>query len=231
MNTASFFDLDGTLTKGYMITKFAKHLMEAGLFPKNGYSKIDSLKNLFLRKEMTYREIAVKLPEIYASSLKGNNIDEVNREATVFVEKIKKNNLYPYSKNLTTLMKSYGLTIGVSGSPLEVVKIIGKYFEFDLSYGTEVEVKDKIYTGRLKRNLIAKEGKETIFKTIMKQKKIDLSNSFGFGDTAQDLAFLSKVGNPIAVNPSQELLKIAKSNSWTICQNENTIINIIKKII
>jgi HAD superfamily hydrolase (TIGR01490 family) len=229
---ASFFDIDGTLTKGnskgYMITEFANHLMRANLFSKNGNSNINSMKKLLLAKKISYREIAVKLPEIFASSLEGTIEKNLNREAEVFTKNILKNSLFSYTKDLVNLMKSYGLTIGISGSLIQVVRILGNYFDFDLCYGTEAEIKNGTYTGRLKQNLITKEGKGTVFDSIIKQKKIDLSKSFGFGDTAQDIAFLSKVGNPIAVNPNQELLDIAKENGWTICQSEKTIINEIK---
>jgi HAD superfamily hydrolase (TIGR01490 family) len=183
---------------------------------------------MFYEKEITYREMALKLPEIYAMSLKGYYESDVNNEATVFVQKIKENNLYSYTKELVSIMKDYGLTAGISGSPIEVVRKLGKYFEFGLSFGTEVETKNGIYTGRLNQNLIAREGKEAAIKRIIQQKNIDLSKSFGFGDTTQDMAFLSKVGNPIAINPNQELLNIAKKSGWTICQSEETVINTIK---
>ena len=62
----------------------------------------------------------------------------------------------------------------------------------------------------------------------MKKHNINLIRSFAFGDTEQDLAFLLKVGNPIAVNPNQGLLRIAKEKGWTICQSEKKIIKKIK---
>lgn len=225
MQPASLFDLDGTLTKGYMITEFANHLMKKNLFSKKGNNKIKSLKKLFLSKKITYREVAVRLPEIFANSLEGTKSNKVNKETKIFTQKIIDNRLFSYTNDLVALMKSYGLTIGISGSPIEVVGIMGKYFDFDSCYGTEVEVLDGRYTGKLKQNLIAKEGKEAVFETIIKQNLIDLEKSFGFGDTAQDMAFLSKVGYPVAVNPNRELLKIANEKNWIICQSEEVLIS------
>lgn len=211
-----------------MITEFANHLMQANLFSKDGNSNIKSLKKLFLAEKITYRELAVKLPAIFTSSLEGVPVTNVNREAETFIQKIIESKLFSYTNDLVALMKGYGLTIGISGSPIELVRIMGTYFNFDLCYGTELEVKHGMYTGRLKQNLIAKEGKEAIFELIIGQNNIDLGKSFGFGDTGQDMAFLSKVGYPVAVNPNQELIDIAKENGWMICNSENTIVNKIK---
>jgi phosphoserine phosphatase len=52
-----------------------------------------------------------------------------------------------------------------------------------------------------------------LLKKIIKQNNVDLKKSFGFGDTAQDMAFISKVGYPVAVNPNEELLRIANEKN------------------
>ncbi len=229
MILTSFFDLDGTLSKGLLITEFSKHLVSTNLFPKENYSEIEKWNKLYLEKKVTYRKIAIEKPKIYAFSLKNRAVDDIKREAKVFVEKVKENLLYPYAKELVKLMKKYGMTILISGSPVEVVTLLGEYFHFDLSYGTELEVKREVYTGKLKQNLIIKETKETILEKIIYENKIDLSKSFGFGDTEQDLSFLSKVGNPVALNPNKELLFIAQKNSWMTFNAGDDVINKINE--
>jgi phosphoserine phosphatase len=126
-------------------------------------------------------------------------------------------------------MKNYGMMIGLSGAPDEVVRVLGEYFNFDLSFGTQLGEKNGFYNGRIKRNLVIKETKEAILKRIIDEHEIDLSKAFGFGDTEQDLSFLSLVGNPIVLNPNQELLSIAQKNDWMIFHNGDDIINEINK--
>ena len=48
---------------------------------------------------------------------------------------------------------------------------------------------------------------------IKQSYNIDLSNSYAYGDTNGDYLMLSKVGNPYAINPNQELLNKLKDNN------------------
>jgi HAD superfamily hydrolase (TIGR01490 family) len=229
MIVASFFDIDGTLTKGHMITRFAEYLTKLSLFSTEVYAKIDQLKHLFLAKKITYRQIAVEVPKLYAIGFKDRTTKEINQAAKGFASQIIKDSLYSYSVELVQYMKQYGLTVALSGSPQEVVQLVGNHLGFDLVYGTKIEVIDGVYTERLIRNLIRKEGKTAVFQNVVKEQNIDLKKSFGFGDTEQDASFLSKVGNPFAINPTPELLTIAKRNDWTICQSEDEVLPTIKK--
>jgi len=129
------------------------------------------------------------------------------------------------------LMKTYGMTIGISGSPIEVVNLVGKKFDFDITYGSELEVKDGIYTGRIKHNMIIKETKEKALAKLVEEKKIELNKSFGFGDTEQDLSFLSQVRVPVALNPNSMLLKVAIRNNWLVFTSKDDVAKSIKKLL
>jgi len=226
---ASFFDIDGTLVKGLMIYEFAKHLADKTLIKKSFFKEMNSYVMLYLKNKITYREIAIIVPKLYAKGLKGVNVNIVKKEAKKFVDKYIKKFIQPYTQDLVRLMKSHGLTIGISGSPIEVVSCVGELFNFDLTYGTELEVLNGKYTGKIKQNLIIKETKEDVLKKIIKENKIGLTKSFGFGDTEQDLSFLSKVGHPVALNPNSTLLKIFKKNKWPFFTSKDDVVKSIKK--
>jgi len=229
MVLASFFDIDGTLVKGLMIHEFPRWLAEKGYIEKEVFEKIDSWVNLYLEKKTTYRKIALEIPVLYSRSLKNLKVEDIAEKAKKFVSFYIKDNILPYTMELVKLMKTYGLTIGISGSPIEVVGYLGKIFNFDITNGTELEIIHGIYTDKVKQNVIIKETKERILEKIVTRNKIDLSKAFGFGDTEQDLSFLSKVGNPIVLNPNQELLSIAQKNGWMIFNSGDDIINEINK--
>lgn len=231
MVSASFFDLDGTLNKGWLMYEFSKHLVSANLISRENFHKIEKWKNLFFEHKVSYRKIAIKIPRIYAISFKDRREAIVRKEAKHFVKEVIDRHLYPYAKTLTTIMKKHGMTIGISGAPAEIVLLLGEYFDFDLTYGTKLEVDKGIYTGKLKQNLVLRETKEAIIEKIVDEHTIDLHKSFGFGDTEQDLAFLSRVGYPVALNPNQKLLFIAKKKGWTIIYSGDNIIDKISIVL
>jgi HAD superfamily hydrolase (TIGR01490 family) len=231
MNLASFFDLDGTLIKGYLMTNFAKHLVLKGLFSKKKFNEIEHWLNLFQNKQVINGQIETNVPVIYANGIKNQKVQEVKQEAKSFVEEVITNSLYPYTMTLVNIMKQYGMTIGISGAPIEVVSCLGEHFHFNFSYGTEVEAIKGFYSGVLKRNLVIQESKVTVMENVISENNINLKKSFGFGDTEQDISFLSKVGNPIALNPNQKLFSIAQQKKWIILHWKDDVINQVKKLI
>jgi len=229
MSPASFFDIDGTLIKGYLMTGFARYLHARNLFSELYYAEIERLLKLFQEKQVTYRQVVTTVPALYGQGLKNRPVKTIQQEARHYIEEVIATPLYPYTLPLVKMMNQYAMTVGISGAPIEVVACLGEHFAFDLCYGSTFEVKQGLYTGRLKQNLTVKESKETVFHKVIQQYQIDLAKSFGFGDTQEDLSFLSRVGNPVALNPNQELSFIAEQNGWTILHNGEDIISIIKK--
>jgi HAD superfamily hydrolase (TIGR01490 family) len=225
---ASFFDIDGTLIKGFMISEFPRQLSERGIFDKKLFLEIENWIKMYRKNKTTYRKIALEIPKIYSKGMKGLKEKDVRTEARKFVKVYVKKFIQPYTRDLVKLMKSYGMTIGISGSPIEVVSLVGRMFNFDITYGSELEIKDEIYTGRMRQNMIIKETKEDVLEKIVKKNRIDLEKSFGFGDTEQDLAILSKVKHPVALNPNIKLLNIVKKNGWLFFNSNNNVAKELK---
>jgi HAD superfamily hydrolase (TIGR01490 family) len=225
---ASFFDIDGTLIKGFMISEFPRQLSERGIFDKKLFLEIENWIKMYRENKATYRKMALEIPKIYSKGMKGLKERDVRSEARKFVKVYVKKFIQPYTRDLVKLMKNYGMTIGISGSPIEVVSLVGRMFNFDITYGSELEIKDEIYTGRMRQNMIIKETKEDVLEKIVKKNRIDLEKSFGFGDTEQDLAILSKVKHPVALNPNIKLLNIVKKNGWLFFNSNNNVAKELK---
>jgi len=225
---ASFFDIDGTLINGFLITEFSRYLFKKGIFDKKLLAEIENWIKLYKEDKATYRKIVLEIPKIYSKNIKGLKERDVKNEARKFVKLYLKKIVQPYTIYLVKLMKNYGMTIGISGSPIEVVGFVGKVFNFDLAYGSEFEIKNEVYTGKMKRKFITKEMKDVALKKIIRQNKIDLNKSFGFGDTEQDMSILSKVKYPIALNPNKNLLKIVKGKGWMIFNSNDNVAEVLK---
>lgn len=211
-----------------MISEFPRQLSERGIFDKKLFLEIENWIKMYRENKATYRKMALEIPKIYSNGMKGLKERDVRSEARKFVKVYVKKFIQPYTRDLVKLMKNYGMTIGISGSPIEVVGLVGRMFNFDITYGSELEIKDEIYTGRMRQNMIIKETKEDVLEKIVKKNRIDLEKSFGFGDTEQDLAILSKVKHPVALNPNIKLLNIVKKNGWLFFNSNNNVAKELK---
>jgi HAD superfamily hydrolase (TIGR01490 family) len=211
---AAFFDVDGTLVKGYMILAFPDFLTKKGFFDRKANDRIQSLRRLYSSGKIRYRVLSVKIPGLFAAGIEGQTQSEIEDLATEFTETYSKN-IFPYSRKLVSLMNSHGFfTVAVSGSPIEVLKTLEMGFRE--TQGTEMEVVNGIYTGRVMRNLIISEGKKRVIASIIDRHAFDLRHSFAFGDTEQDLVMLRLVGNPVTLNPNPLLREEALEKGWRI---------------
>jgi len=168
--------------------------------------------------------------------LKGKRIVDVADYAKKFIETYLPEHIFSYSQPLIdTVSKLVDVTVGISGSPFEVVKEL-KIMGFDKIVGSYFEKKSGIYTGTIIANLILGEVKAFSAKIIAEELDIDLLKSIAFGDTDQDEPLLRLVGLPIAITPTRKLRKICISRSWKWFDEEdlhdlNAIIKWIKSVL
>jgi phosphoserine phosphatase len=84
------------------------------------------------------------------------------------------------------------------------------------AYGTSGEVIKGYYSGELRAGAMHGINKANAIKELAKVKAYDLSQSFAYSDSANDLPLLVSVGNPFIVNPNKQLQNIALKNKWPI---------------
>ncbi|MEM4728469.1 MAG: HAD-IB family hydrolase [Thermoplasmata archaeon] len=221
---AAFFDLDGTLIRGHMILDFPDHLLSAGLFDPEIHRKIREMREDHRTGKLLYRKVAEALPSLYAEGLRGRRVSDVKLVAESFVaERMKE--VYDYSMPLVALMADSGRPgVALSGSPVETVLPMARRLGMEAAFGTELEVGGGRYTGRVLRNMILGETKRPVYEQIVELDGIDEANSFGFGDTEEDISFLERVGWPVALNPAPGLRATALRNGWTILAHGEEVV-------
>lgn len=211
----ALFDVDGTLVKGLLIVDFPRFLVGNGLFDRDSERAIRGLARLYKQGKATYRHISMRIPKLYAMGIRGRRRSEILDSAKTFVA-ANRGRLFPYSARLVSLMAENGfLNIAVSGSPIEVVRPLVA-LGFRRVFGSEMEVRNGTYTGKLRRNLILAEEKQKVVNALIANYHIDAENSFAFGDTEQDLPLLSSVGHPIPLNPTASLRILAARRGWSV---------------
>ena len=227
---AAFFDLDGTLIKGHMIADLPPHLARAGLFGRPELVRIRRLMAGLRSGRVSYRTVAERLPAVYAAGVAGDEVAAVAAEAAAFAVR-RRAAVFPYSRRLVGLMKRSGrLAIALSGSPLEAVSALSGWLGMDASFGTELEVREGRYDGRVRHNLIMLETKRRFLDALADALDLRLEECFGFGDTGQDRAFLDVVGRPVALNPDRRLRAIALNKGWPIFATGQDIIGKMRKM-
>jgi phosphoserine phosphatase len=94
--------------------------------------------------------------------------------------------------------------------------LVATVLQFDGGIGTRAERSDGIYTGRMLEPFTYRDGKAVAMRELAEREGFDLEESWAYSDSESDLPMLRAVGNPVAVNPDAELLRIAREEGWEV---------------
>ena len=218
----AFFDFDGTLVKAHLWLGIFKHHFKTKenrfaalwyLFTHLGLVPFWKMK--LISTEKYYRSWGEDLAEV----IKGI---EVDRAKGIFHWLASKHLLPTLKKNIFERLKKHQeegfLIILISGSFQELLEIIAKHLNIDFAVGTELEVIENKFSGKIVPPFCFAQGKVEKVKSLLSKKKlkIDFKESFAYSDSFFDLPILEFVGNPVAVEPDKKLLEIAKNKGWQI---------------
>jgi phosphoserine phosphatase len=109
----------------------------------------------------------------------------------------------------------------VTGTLAPLARAIARHMPCGVEVcGTEIEVHDDQFTGRLSGAHMGYDEKARAVREVAVAYGLDLARSYSYGNQMADLRMLEAVGNPIAVNPSWRLARVARKRGWHI-QNWN----------
>lgn len=110
------------------------------------------------------------------------------------------------------------LVVLVSAGLTPLQQRIAEKWGADLAVGTEPELRNGRYSGKITGPVCLDEHKAELTKQKLAQHDhdIDLAASTAYADSATDADLLEMVGNPVAFHPDRDLLPIAKARGWQI---------------
>ncbi len=83
-------------------------------------------------------------------------------------------------------------------------------------YATELEEVGGRWTGKISLEAVCGLAKAHALARLASAHRLDLGNSYAYGDSLGDRSMLECVGHPAAVNPSARFERLARRRSWPI---------------
>lgn len=223
------FDLDGTLIRWQLFHTVVEQLAEQGSIDGKTYTSVtDLLEKWRVRAHLDAFSLYEKavLRAWYAVLT-----DITQEEYLVAIKKVfeqHKDQVYRYTRDLICELKqkNYYL-IAISGSHQEVVDKIAAYYKFDYAIGSVYSIKDGKFTGEINEPV---HNKGSALRKIVHNQNLSWSGSYAVGDSRSDAKMMELVEHPIAFNPNQDLITIAKKHSWPIViERKNVVYELIAK--
>lgn len=214
--TAAFFDIDGTLYREGMITEIFKKFIKSEIIEsERWYNEVRDYYIKWDKRIGNYDDYLLKMADIYIEAVKGLHRTQVEFIAKKVIKQ-KGDRVYTYTRDRIAWHKEQGhKVITISGSPIELVREMSLKHGFDDYIGTKYLMdEDHHYTGEI-IPMWDRESKKKSIDYFINKYDIDLSKSYAYGDTAGDFTMLRLVGNPVAINPTKELISELKNDPST----------------
>lgn len=209
------FDIDGTLFRSGLYREVFYELYKMGVLP-NDLTEQTTEKHREWRHRVhgnAFEEFERIMVDGLNSYLPRLRIADYEEAVTRVLDK-KAENIYVYTVKLLEKLKDEGyFTVAISGSQKELVEPFAKRYNFDDWIGQEWERGEEYFTGNTTKTHT---GKDRLVRQIAEKHGLTLEGSYAVGDSNGDSGMLAIVDNPIAFNPTNELLAKALENNWKI---------------
>ncbi len=208
---AALFDLDRTLIEGFSALTFMREGIRSGLF---GAAQLFDLGMAATSFQLGTASFSAFMSGT-SRSLQG--LTAANFKA--FGEKIFDENLaariYPEARVLVDAHRRRGHTLAVVSSATSFqVEPVARSMGIPNIMATQLEVRDGRFTGAYIAPACWGEGKAAAGRQLAKEHGCDLSQSWFYTDSEEDLPLLDIVGQPRPTNPNGRLQRIAARRGW-----------------
>jgi HAD superfamily hydrolase (TIGR01490 family) len=214
---AAFFDVDNTLMRGASIYHFARGLASRGLFGPRDLARLAWKQAAFrVRGAESIGDINAARQAALAF-VAGHRAADIIALCEEIYDETMAGRIWEGTRALAMDHLAAGQRVWlVTATPVELASIIAQRLGFTGALGTVAESVDGVYTGRLVGGLLHGPAKAAAIETLADREGLDLTRSYAYSDSVNDLPMLRLVGHPAAVNPDTDLRAQAKANGWPI---------------
>ena len=213
---AAFFDVDNTILRGSSSFLFGKAAFKRGFFSRQDFWRFAWQQARFIARGETAKTVD-DIKDRALGLIEGHKADELAALTTEVYDKFICPKLWPETVRLAKQHIAEGREVWlVTATPQEIAEVIAERLGLTGGLGTIIERKDGILTGKLVGEPLHGKAKRTAVLGLAKLRGIDLTKSYAYSDSVNDLPMLTAVGHAIAVNPDKALAKYAKAAEWKI---------------
>ncbi len=222
------FDVDGTLVKETLSLKLVESLTEKGLFPAEDFDSILAVIDRYKRKEATWQERGEQVVKHWCMGFKGTKQADMKREAALLFKEF--DGLREGAKELVDWFNNRGYyTVALSRALVEALEPCQPLLGVKKIIGTELEVKEGVYTGSLCVDLRASAAKKELLEKLMTTEKLERAGSYAFGDTEHDASMFECVENPVCLHPNGVLRAMAQQKNWKVYESVHDFLKTLPK--
>ncbi|WP_455204310.1 histidinol-phosphatase [Kaarinaea lacus] len=215
----AIFDLDNTLLAGDSDYLWGEFLIEQGLVDGDHYRRENQR---FYDEYKTGTLDIFEFLEFSLAPLARMDMETLNTLHREFMRTKIDSIMLPAAQHILNQHRERGdILLIITATNRFVTQPIAERLDVDHLLATDPEVVDQRYTGRVSGTPCFKEGKVTRLNQWLKDNAVNLSDSWFYSDSHNDLPLLELVNHPIAVDPDDTLKWHAEQKNWKIISLRN----------
>jgi putative phosphoserine phosphatase / 1-acylglycerol-3-phosphate O-acyltransferase len=209
-----FIDLDRTLLRGASGPALQRALVAQGVMRERGLPGDRLLYTVYER--LGENLLSMGMARSAARLAKGWPRSAVIEAAEAAVPSLVEQ-VAPFAPAVLAAHRQAGLQLVLATTtPIDMVRPLAQTLGFDDVIATRYEVVEGLYTGRLEGGFVWGVGKYLAVSRWAREHRVDLSASHAYSDSVFDVALLSSVGYPHALNPDLRLAALAAARRWPV---------------
>ncbi|MCK9792727.1 HAD-IB family hydrolase [Isoptericola sp. 4D.3] len=216
VRAAAFFDVDNTIIRGASAFHLARALYQRRFFGTGDLVRFA----LIQAKYLLFGESRSQIETVRSKALSliaGRSVAEITAVGEDVYDTVLELRIFPGTKRLLDEHLAAGDQVWlVTATPVEIGGLIARRLGATGCLGTIAEHSGGFYTGRLVGDLMHGEAKGAAVRELAEREGIDLSASYAYGDSLNDLPMMRTVGHPCPINPDARLRRHAKEVGWPI---------------
>ena len=226
MRAVAFFDLDNTLVRGSSLFHFGRFIVSRGFIPRRELVRFAKAEAQLAIRRTEPEGGPQAIAERVLGLARGRHAEELVGLSQEFCAAQLDAKLVPYvAAELKALIRAGIPTYIVTASPIELATAVADHLSVTGVFGTVAEVVHGTYTGRLAGPICHGPAKFEKVTEFVRDNDIDLSASWAYSDSINDLPLLTAAGTPVVVNPNRRFSYVAAKNGWRVLDGHRAAID------
>lgn len=210
----ALFDLDHTLIATDSSAQWWHYMAEMGWL--NDHSLHEQHQKMMAEYDHGELDMQQYLA-LTLAPLIGKSYQQISQIAEAFVQQRLYPQLYPQARQVIKAHQQAGRQVViVSASEDFLVRPWQQLLNIDAAIGIKIETERGMITGNPLTPLSYREGKVAVIKQWLADQPFELTQSYAYSDSHNDIAMLEFATYPVATNPNLSLQQQALASNWPI---------------
>lgn len=212
----AFFDVDNTMMRGASLFAVARKMYGRGAFSLRHALWIGVQQASFVLRGENLASVHRVRDQALALAA-GILVDDMSALGDEIYDEFIASRIWPGTRALAQAHLDSGRPVWlVTATPLEVADVIAAKLGLTGALGTVVDQHEGVYTGRLVGEILHGPAKAAAVSELAVREGLDLSASWAYSDSYNDVPLLTVVGHPVAINPDARLRRHALDHHWPV---------------